>query len=286
MIRRREVLGIKISNDLMSRWSSWFAPDPQPFLVKRDSPLAQLGVPLVGSLDVQLRDTYEVYAQAPDTQWRIIGASEFLALPGQTRAALVRGQVNLGRSLIPSVRSWPGLEARGIRNQADGHRFVWWPSLLDGNEEEVLFSFLEVGRRKSRHAEVDGDVWRRASALLPGAKDVAGTFPRRSGPNCFGAVMSTAGVGGAAAMWTQRETFESWLTERTTPGGNDDAAGTVLIWRSYEGLVQHAAVTLGDGWALHKPSQGWMSPTKVLSVPEVLSSARARGRRLTRRSLR
>lgn len=71
----------------------------------------------------------------------------------------------------------------------------------------------------------------------------------------------------------------------TRPGGRDDVAGTVLVWRSPDGLVQHAAVTLGGGWALHKPSQGWMSPTKVLTVDECKASSRAVARRLERRTI-
>lgn len=27
-----------------------------------------------------------------------------------------------------------------------------------------------------------------------------------------------------------------------------------MVWRDRDGSVQHAAVTLDDGWALHKPS--------------------------------
>jgi cell wall-associated NlpC family hydrolase len=61
--------------------------------------------------------------------------------------------------------------------------------------------------------------------------------------------------------------------------------GTVLVWRSASGAVQHAAVTLGAGWALHKPSQGWMSPVKVLEVRDLLRSARGPDRRLGRRTL-
>ena len=115
---------------------------------------------------------------------------------------------------------------------------------------------------------------------------VAGRFPAHSGPNCFGAVLAAAGVDGADRVWMQREPFEAWLAEHTRPGGPDDGVGTVLVWRSRDGLVQHAAVTLGDGWALHKPSQGWMSPTKVLRVPEVKLSARTPGRLLHRHHLR
>jgi len=59
----------------------------------------------------------------------------------------------------------------------------------------------------------------------------------------------------------------------------------VLIWRSPGGLAQHAAVPIGGGYALHKPSQGWMSPRKVLTVQEVIASARQPGRRITRYTL-
>ena len=78
-----------------------------------------------------------------------------------------------------------------------------------------------------------------------------------------GSVLSNAGATVRPVLW------------------NDDP-GTVLVWRSPDGLVQHAAVTLGDGWALHKPSQGWMSPTKVLTVEECKASSREVGRRLER----
>jgi len=44
-----------------------------------------------------------------------------------------------------------------------------------------------------------------------------------------------------------------------------------------------AAVTLGDGWALNKASQGWMSPVQVLPVREVILRSRYRGLRLGRR---
>jgi cell wall-associated NlpC family hydrolase len=97
--------------------------------------------------------------------------------------------------------------------------------------------------------------------------------------------MGAAGVAGAAMTWMQREPFEEWLTAAARAGGRDDQAGTVLVWRDANQGVQHAAMTLGDGWAMHKPSQGWMSPTKVLSVREVIYSARVSGHRLKRYTL-
>lgn len=122
--------------------------------------------------------------------------------------------------------------------------------------------------------------------LLPGARALAGRFPAGSGPNCFGTVMAAAGVAGAESVWMQREPFETWLAGTTRAGGRDGDVGTVLVWRSPDGLVQHAAVTLGDGWALHKASQGWMSPTTVLTVADAVRSARSAGRRLHRHTLR
>jgi hypothetical protein len=129
-------------------------------------------------------------------------------------------------------------------------------------------------------------VWERSAAVLPDARRLAGTFPGRSGPNCFATVMAAAGVAGAEDTWMVREPFEEWLAASTVRGGADDVAGTVMVWRSPDGLVQHAAVVLGDGYALHKPSQGWQSPTKVLTPHEVKMSSRATGRRLHRYLLR
>jgi hypothetical protein len=45
-------------------------------------------------------------------------------------------------------------------------------------------------------------------------------------------------------------------------------------------MAQHAAVTVGSGWTVHKPSQGWFDPVKVLSTSDVKASARSVGRRM------
>lgn len=89
----------------------------------------------------------------------------------------------------------------------------------------------------------------------------------------------------AADTWMVQEPFEKWLAMVAVPGGNDSNAGTVLVWRSPTGLAQHAAITVGGGYALHKPSQGWMSLRKVLTSSEVIASARQSGWRLSRYTL-
>jgi cell wall-associated NlpC family hydrolase len=77
------------------------------------------------------------------------------------------------------------------------------------------------------------------------------------------------------------EPFEEWLAAHTAAGGRDDEPGTVLLWRGGD-RVQHAAITIGDGWVLHKPGQSWKLPRKIRTVAEVRRSTRTAGWRLTR----
>lgn len=241
------VLGIDVDDETLARWRSWLMPERQPYVLA-PATAAALGLEdRVGPLSPELRDTFWLYGLGEDVVvW--LDAGEARALPAAVRAA-----------------------------QPAPHRR---PSRDDAETLRRIVAYVEDGRRPSRHHEVAS--W---PGLLPRASALAGTFPDSSGPNCFGTVMAASGVEGAEKEWMQREPFEAWLSERTVPGGRDDEPGTVLVWRGADGLVQHAAVTLGGGWALHKPSQGWMSPTKVLSVRDVKLSSRAAGRHLGRRRL-
>lgn len=274
------MLGIEVAPDLMDRWATWFAPDQQPFLVDADD--EALGEK--SAVPPEVRDTFELYGLADRGRLVVVSEEAFHELSRQRRSDLVRAQVRRKRSVVPSVRRWEASVGPAVRRQADGHRFVWWPSLLGGCRDEVLSDFVTNGRRPSRHGDVPASVWESAETVLPDAFRLAGTFPSASGPNCFGAVMAAAGVAGAEHAWMMREPFEEWLARSTTPGGDDGKVGTVLVWRSTAG-AEHAAVTLGAGWALHKPSQGWMSPTKVLTVAAVMRSSRASGLRVSRRRL-
>jgi hypothetical protein len=277
-------LNIEVPDRLATQWVEWFSPEVQPFLAD-DELAASVGGAQQQPLSDEVRDTFCLYGLPPGLRYLWFDEVQFMALPRARRSALVRAQHTFGRELVPSVRSWVPLVGEDVRTQADGHRFVWWRSLLDGVAERVLDDYIEEGRRPSRHDEVPQAVWNAGAGVLPGARRLAGTFPPASGPNCFGAVMAAAGVTGADTVWMQREPFEDWLAGSTRPGGRDDDPGTVLVWRSPDGLVQHAAVTLGGGWALHKPSQGWMSPTKVLTIDECKASSRSSGRRLERRTI-
>lgn len=149
----------------------------------------------------------------------------------------------------------------------------------------VLPRLVSVDLKPSRHLEVPESTWAAIQSLLPRARELAGTFPDGSGPNCFGTVMAAAGVDGAGGAWMQRQPFDQWLADNTSRGGRDDVPGTVLVWRSNDRAVQHAAITLGDGWILHKPSQSWMTPRKVRPVPDIIRSTRTPGWHLHRHTL-
>ena len=248
-----DVLGIEVARAELESWLDWYMPVEQPYLVPRDL-AAELGLDdRPDRLTMEVRDSFWIYGDQED------------AVCWLDRAA--------SRRLPADVR----------RRQEVTHR---WRSSDPDADVELLVRYLEEGRRRSRHDELGDDAWDESAERLPGARRLAGTFPGRSGPNCFAMVMAAAGVAGADETWMLREPFEEWLAASTVPGGGDDESGTVMVWRSPEGLVQHAAVVLVDGFALHKPSQGWQSPTKVLTAHEVKMSSRAPGRRLRRHRLR
>lgn len=255
------VLGIDVDDDLMRRWDAWFAPAEQPFHVASLAAEVRALVPEApeSGLSPEHRDTFLVYSPG----WRLLDESTFMALPTAARRAIERTR--------PSEL-----------------RPVTWPSTPAAERRRRLVRYVEHGVRPSRHAEVAAESWSRCAGALPGARCLAGTFPEGSGPNCFGTVMAAAGVTGAEHEWMHQPPFEAWLADVCRPvrgTDHDDEPGVVLVWRDATGLAQHAAVTLGDGWALSKPSQAWCSPRAVWSVREGILAARYPGLRLERHRL-
>ena len=161
-------------------------------------------------------------------------------------------------------------------------RFLWQPEQLT---PEILARLVEKEGQPSQHADVPQAVWDTARSVLTRARETAGTWPDGSAGNCFGTVMGAAGVPGAENQWMLREPFEDFLQRRTRKGGDDEQPGTVLVWRNRAGQVEHAAVTLGGGYALHKPSQTWWTPRVVLPTRELIRGWRTPGQRLGRYKL-
>lgn len=272
-------LGIDVPPDLLARWREWFAPRRQPFNTTRlGGDAAGIGQPAEPTLS--LRDTFHVYG---DENWTWLEEPEFTALDLTTKRALLRGRAATGR-----LRQLPGDERALVGRCAVDSRVVWWPALLRRVGDQPLLDYAENGLPPSRHREVSCTTWSTCSQLLPEAVNLAGRFPASSGPNCFGAVLAAAGAGSASDR-TQREPFEKWLAAHSQPVRGtqlDHLPGVVLVWRDHEGLAEHAAVTIGEGCTLNKPSQGWFSPHLVWTVPETIAASRRRGAALSRYRIR
>jgi hypothetical protein len=284
-----DVLGVAVSDELHRRWRQWLAPDVQPFFVVSLRPWPR-SLRCARSLDPELDDTYSTWRVDRSLETRWLDEATFLEMPPSRRAMLVRTQVDHRRGAVPAVRRWGDvLDRTALRSQADGHRFVWWPSLVASNPHEVLSRVVDASpdgsapqALPSRHREVAGATWERCAALVPEARRMAGSFPTSSGANCFGTVMAAAGVVGVEHDMVLRGPFLAWLDATCRPGGRDDEPGTVLLWRDSEGAPVHAAVTIGDGWVLEKASGEWWTPRAVRAVGDVVRATRARGQHLER----
>lgn len=232
------------------------------------------------ALTPEERDTNAVWgisAAADRVAW--LELSDWHSLGPRRQRELLALQVGHGRGNLPRRRDYADL----LPGLPEAH-FLWTPELLtDAVLERVVT--LSAGDAPCQRSQVPESVWEAAATRLPRVRELAGTFAPHSGANCFGAVMGAAGVRGAENEWMGREPFEAFLRERTRPGGDDTRPGTLLLWRSADGLAQHAAVTLGGGWAFHKASQVWTSPRVALPVGTLKRAARERGRRLERRHL-
>jgi hypothetical protein len=274
------VLGIEVEASLARRWAGWLAPPRQPFFVTAVE-AAELGLTPdrpVPDLSPELRDTYEVWNLAEDLEVVWLDEDAFLAQAPGVRAELVRAQVRHGRGAVPTIDDWADiLETQELLEQADGVRFVWWPPLVEAHLEAVLERVAGQWQIPCQRLSVPEEVWRAASAVLPRARALSGTFAQGSRGSaianasatfCFATVMEAAGVEGP-----NDEPFDAWLAAHCTVGGRDDLPGTVLVWRDAHGINTHAAVTLGGGWALHKPGQEWISPRQVVTVRDLVRLA-------------
>jgi hypothetical protein len=255
-----KVLGIDVDDELIDKWKTWLAPARQPFFV-------ETGGQKSWEMSDELRDTYRLWRIDRSLRVRWLDEDEFFAMPRAERAVLVREQERHKRGAVPSARRWADLV--DARSQADGHRFVWWPSLIT---REVLARQVSLNGLVSRHGETQ---W---------THPLAGTYPDGSRGNCFATAMAAFGDA-KGDEWMVQEPFEDWLASRFCKGGSDSEPGTVLVWRE-AGLPAHAAVALGDGWAFEKSSQEWYTARTVASIADVKRKNRVRGWRLERHRLR
>lgn len=271
-----DVLGIDVETSVIRRWAGWLAPTRQPFFLTPGEAVDLRLTPdrPTRNLPAELCETYEVWNLPGGLTFVWLDEPAFHARPRDVRAELVRAQVRHGRGAVPAISGWADiLDAQVLREQADGHRFVWWPTLIETRTDAVLERVVSDGHLPCQRRLVPDEVWRAAASSLPHARALSGTFASRGGANCFGTVMAASGVQSAAEAMMQREPFEAWLAANCAVGGSDDLPGTVLVWRDSDRTSQHAAVTLGGGWALHKPGREWVSPRQVLAVRDLIRTA-------------
>lgn len=285
------MLGIDVPAELLSSWRAWLAPDPQPFVIDRDDARWNDAGTESRSMTAELRDTFRLWTAPSNSRILWLTHDRFLALPKQERAVLVRSQVDNrngdgpGIGCVPTVRGWADLlDLAVLRAQADGHRFVWWPHLVDPDPAAVLERLVSAARLPSRHDEVSAATWRGCKILLPRARSIGGTWANGSTANCFSTVIDAAGTDGTGALHSV-DYFGTWLDANCRAGGDDGSPGTVLVWRDRDGSPVHAAVTIGGGWGLEKPSQEWHSPRAIVQVRDIIRTSRHPGERLERHTL-
>src|SRR5436309_84034 len=147
------VLGVDVGPDLVASWARWLAPDVEPFLVGPDDDWTSCGDE-GGTITPELRDTFRFWAVPKDSRILWLSEAGFGALPKSLRGALVREQVVRRRGAVPTVRRWSDtLDGSVLRAQADGHRFVWWPSLVVADRLANLSRVISADRLPSRHGE-------------------------------------------------------------------------------------------------------------------------------------
>jgi hypothetical protein len=276
------LLEIEVPAELLRRWRRYLAPEWQPFFVRPEDGLSSPEMDALPVLTDDLRCTYTAWRVRDATAVVWFDEKSYMELSRADRARLVRSQVERRRGAVPSVRRWQGdFEVDKLRAQADGHRFVWWPSLLDENPEPVMRAQVEDGQLPTRHREVSEETWRRCKDVVPRARDIVGAFPESSGANCFGTTLAATGRAVVADRALQDQ-FESFLEEHCTPGGRDEDPGTVLVWRDRDAIPSHSAVTIGDGWGVEKPAETWWTPTIVADVAQLIRVNRSVGLQLER----
>ena len=284
------IAGCALVSSTFIRWQQHFAPAAQPFFVSdqlaRKLPawpcftrkeFARSGVSL------SLHDTFTTYNVAEDAVWVVwLTFGAFSSLPQAVQAELLAEQRDFGRGGVFGVGKFVGvLEPGTLATLNLNGLFVWWTEswtrLFEAERCRVLRAFAETDRLPCRRHDLEPDDWQRIASVLPGARELAGTFLPDSGGNCLGTVMASFGEPAVAELWVHPEPFERWLGAFSPLlKASEPVLGDVLVWRN-SGRVQHAAVSLGKGYVFHKEAQGWFAPRQVMKLGDTLQRWRDDG---------
>ncbi len=110
-------------------------------------------------LPAELRDTYECGTLPRGLRVVWLDEQGFHAQPSDVRAGLVRAQVRHGRGAVPAISDWVDiLDAQVLHELADGHRFVWWPGLVEPHRDAVLTRVVSDGQLPCQRVGAGGDL--------------------------------------------------------------------------------------------------------------------------------
>jgi hypothetical protein len=275
-----EVLNIPVSARLLRAWDNLFVSAVQPFYLPEDWPTLGWAAALASQplwkrselhsyhLPMAVHDTLNLYEVTPEAMWvLLLDEQGFADLPAGTQAGLLDAQLAFRRGGVEQAERL-------------GPPRVWWPGSWQALPPEArwkrLKRFVEDDRLPCRRRELTSAHRRELRRRFPALMPMLGTFVPASGPNCLTSVMAAYGVPGTTNMWMHAPPFLRWLERAAVMSDSAETLhdvaqmGTVLVWRDAAGVVQHAALSLGEGWLFHKEAQGWFTPRQVVRLTDAL----------------
>ena len=238
-------------------------------------------------MSLSLHDTFSTYNVVDEPSWVFwLTYEAFSGLDDALKRDLLTEQRTFGRGgVVQFDQIAEQLASCKLESRTIDGLFVWWPELwaLLGETEKhnVLRAFVEADRFPCERSELTTDDWQRIDKRVPSAHALAGSFLPKSGGNCFATVMAAFGADAVAEVWVHPEPFMRWL--EFTAFGTASAStlpelGDVLVWFDENAHVQHAAVSLGEGFVLHKEAQSWYVPRQVMKLGDTLTRWQDAGR--------
>lgn len=291
------LFGCAISESLMAQWSQLLVCHPSPFFIHDDIVLPEETLILSRkafseiNFDASLRDSYATYHISNSAnRVAFLSTVEFDALPSESQHAVLlsqcemkRGQVYPWKQVVPFLADCiEQAETRSV--SVAGEKYLVldtkiWQLLSEDIRLAWLIHFVGIDHPpvclSSTLSEAD---W--AAMPYDAIRTLAGTFPAKSGANCFSTTLAAITQHPSTAItiadfWLHQEPFLEGLQRRRYHLLKDtlkpDARDLVLVWNDQHQKPQHACYIIGNGLVLNKNSQSWFSPRQILSLDTVLN---------------
>ncbi len=291
------LLGCTISEKLLAQWSQLMVCEPAPFFIPNEIVLPDETLVLShkafseAGFDASFRDSYATYRiNRNATRVAMLSSAEFDALPPETQHALLTAQRDMNRRQVYLWKEAASFLA-GCIEQAEtrsvsvgGEKYlvldskIWW-LLPEAIQREWLIYFASSENASTcLSATLSESDW--AGIPYSSIRTLAGTFPTRSGANCFSTTLAaiTQHLDTAltiADFWLHQEPFLAGLERRgyhlLTNTLQPNARDMVLVWKDEQGKAQHACYLIGNGLVINKNSQAWFTPRQILHLDTVLN---------------